>query len=98
MTDLVGRTALVTGGGRGIGRACSFRLAASGARVAVAARSTQEIERVASEIVAEGHEALGVRLNVADPADVRRAFSEVAERLGPVDILVNNAGIARSAL
>jgi NAD(P)-dependent dehydrogenase (short-subunit alcohol dehydrogenase family) len=98
MSGLQGRVALVTGGGRGIGRAIAVALAAEGARVAVSARSRDEIERVATEIAGGGGEAVAVTLDVSDPSDVARAFSEVRERLGHVDVLVNNAGIAKSAL
>jgi NAD(P)-dependent dehydrogenase (short-subunit alcohol dehydrogenase family) len=98
MGDHTGRVALVTGGGRGIGRAIALALAAEGARVAVTARSAAEIDAVAAEIRGGGGDALAVPLDVADPAAVRDAFATVGARLGPVDVLVNNAGIGRSAL
>jgi NAD(P)-dependent dehydrogenase (short-subunit alcohol dehydrogenase family) len=88
----------VTGGGRGIGRAVAVALAAEGAQVAVTARSAGEIEAVAAEIERAGGSAAAVALDVADPAEVRRAFAEARERLGEVDVLVNNAGVARSSL
>jgi NAD(P)-dependent dehydrogenase (short-subunit alcohol dehydrogenase family) len=93
-----GRLALVTGGGRGIGKAIALRFARAGIDVAVAARSRSEIDEVAALVAAEGRRSHAVTLDVADPDDVRRAFGEVREALGAVDILVNNAGIARSAL
>src|SRR5262245_38681698 len=98
MKHLTGRIALVTGGGRGIGRAVALALAAEGARVVVTARSTSEIDAVAAEIREAGGEAEALALDVTDPAAVRAVFAEVGERIGPVDVLVNNAGIGRSAL
>jgi NAD(P)-dependent dehydrogenase (short-subunit alcohol dehydrogenase family) len=98
MQSLLGRVALVTGGGRGIGRSVALALAEEGARVAVAARSADEIARVAEEVAAAGTECVAVTLDVTSPEDVRRAVEEVRGKLGDIDILVNNAGIARSAL
>jgi NAD(P)-dependent dehydrogenase (short-subunit alcohol dehydrogenase family) len=90
--------ALITGGGRGIGRAVAFAFAREGARVAVVARTGREVARVAEEIRAEcGVETIHAICDVSDLESVRRAFFEVQERLGRIDILVNNAGIAESA-
>lgn len=95
---LENKTALITGGGRGIGRAVAFAFAREGARVAIAARTVQQVEQVAAEIHAEfGSEALAVVCDVSDVESVRRAYAAVVERFGGVDILVNNAGIAESA-
>ncbi len=99
--ELAGRTAVVTGAGRGIGRAVALGLAEAGAAVVVAARTGREIEAVAVELSEEGHRALAVRCDVTDPASVER-LAEEASRLaedagGTVDILVNNAGAAHSA-
>jgi NAD(P)-dependent dehydrogenase (short-subunit alcohol dehydrogenase family) len=91
------RTALVTGGGRGIGRACVLGLARAGIAVAPAARTREETERVADEARALGARALAVTLDVGDAASVDRAVRAVTDALGPVDVLVNNAGIAQSA-
>ena len=84
------KTALITGGGRGIGRAIALALAREGIRVAVAARTAEQVEQVAHEI---GNDAIALVCDVADPESVARMF----ERVGSVDILVNNAGIAESA-
>ena len=91
------RVALVTGGGRGIGRACALALAKAGAIVAPAARTAAETERVAEECRAAGVRAHAVEIDVTNEASVVRAVRDVEARLGPVDILVNNAGIAQSA-
>ncbi len=84
------KTALITGGGRGIGRAIAFAFAREGIRIAVAARTAEQVEQVANEI---GNGAIALVCDVADPENVAQMF----ERVGAVDILVNNAGIAESA-
>ena len=94
--SLEGRGVVVTGCGRGIGRAVARRLAESGAAVVVSARSTEEIEDVAEELRADGLQAHAVRCDVANEASVAAMAEEAIERLGTVDILVNNAGIALS--
>ena len=88
-----GRTALVTGGGSGIGEACSLRLAAEGAKVAVLDLNAAGAEAVAARIAAEGGEAIAITVDVADPAAVETAVAEVVRRLGPLTMAVNNAGI-----
>ena len=90
---LAGKVAVVTGGGRGIGAATAHALARAGARVAVMARTTAQIDTVAAEIRAAGGVAEAVRLDVSDPGSVQQAIDEVVSRLGPVDILINNAGV-----
>jgi NAD(P)-dependent dehydrogenase (short-subunit alcohol dehydrogenase family) len=85
-----GKNALITGGGRGIGRAIALAFAREGIRIAVAARTAEQVEQVAHEI---GNGAIAVVCDVADPESVARMF----ERVGSVDILVNNAGVAESA-
>lgn len=87
--DLHGKTALVTGGGRGIGRATALALARCGARVVVTARSKDEIEAVAREIQSQEGDAVAIAGDVSREEDVRRLF----EQAGPVDILINNAAI-----
>src|SRR5688500_6415894 len=91
---LNGKTALVTGGGRGIGRAIALAFARQGARIAVAARTSEQVKEVAREI---GGGAIGLVCDVSDPESVTRMFAEMREQLGDADILVNNAGIAESA-
>src|SRR5262245_19715799 len=92
--SLQGRTALVTGGGRGIGRAVAERLAREGVRVAVAGRSEAELEEVAGLLGGGG---AALRLDVGDRADIARALPLLREKVGHVDILINNAGVAESA-
>jgi NAD(P)-dependent dehydrogenase (short-subunit alcohol dehydrogenase family) len=94
MTALAGRTAVITGGGRGIGRAVAETLAERGAAVLLAARSADELEATAAALRDGGAEAYAVRCDVTDEADVARLADAAGERLGDVDILINNAGAA----
>ena len=89
---LDGQVAVVTGGGRGIGRAIVRALARAGADVALCARSEVEIDAVAKEVVGLGRRAVAVPVDVAMWEDVRAFAARVQEHLGEVDILVNNAG------
>lgn len=93
------RIALITGGGRGIGRAIALAFAHEGANVAVAARTLEQVEQVAREIAGQFHrDALPIVCDVSDVASVEKAFSTVTENFGRgCDILVNNAGVAESA-
>jgi NAD(P)-dependent dehydrogenase (short-subunit alcohol dehydrogenase family) len=91
------RVALVTGGGRGIGRAVAAGLAAAGLAVAVAARTAAQVDATAAELRKTGGAALGIRLDVTDAASVVEAVARTVAELGAVDVLVNNAGIAESA-
>lgn len=90
---LKGRRALVTGGGRGIGRAIALAFAREGADVAVAARTEPEVKEVAGEVEALGRKGVALVADVAEPERVRGMVGAVEEALGPVEILVNNAGI-----
>ena len=93
MQRFAGRTAVITGASRGIGRATALRLAAEGAGVAVNyARSRDEAEAVVAEIAAAGGTAIAEQADVADPAAVAAMISRVLRRFGAVDVLVNNAG------
>ncbi|MGH7723210.1 MAG: SDR family oxidoreductase [Candidatus Dormibacteria bacterium] len=88
---LSGRTALITGGSRGIGRAIALAMAAAGARVAVCARHLEGCEAVATEIRAAGGEAIAVAGNVGHPEDAATIVGAVMSGLGALDVLVNNA-------
>jgi 3-oxoacyl-(acyl-carrier-protein) reductase len=96
MSRLEGKTALVTGGSRGIGRAIALQLAGLGANVAINYRSgKEEAEAVAREIRAIGPEALVVAADVSEAEQARNLVRQVVEKWGRLDILVNNAGITR---
>jgi NAD(P)-dependent dehydrogenase (short-subunit alcohol dehydrogenase family) len=90
---LIGQVAIVTGGGRGIGRAVAEALAAAGAAVSVAARSLDQIQMVADAILATGEQSLAIQTDVTDRCAVEHMVTVTERELGPVDLLVNNAGI-----
>lgn len=90
---------MVTGAGRGIGRAVAQTLASEGAKVVCASVTPANAERTAQEIAAAtGQETLGVAVNVSVAAEVEALFAKVTETFGRVDVLVNNAGITRDTL
>jgi len=91
--ELSGQVAVVTGGGRGIGRAVAQALAAAGAAVAVVARSSGALTQVAAGIHEMGGQAIAVTADVTEREAVERMVEQVQRRLGPVDLLVNGAGI-----
>ncbi|MCH8048431.1 MAG: SDR family oxidoreductase [Planctomycetes bacterium] len=90
------RVSLVTGAGRGIGRAIALGLAKAGHRVAVAARTLDQLDDVAAEIRAGGGEALPIVADLLDRPSAARLVDRVNEQWGPIDILVNNAGVGSS--
>lgn len=92
--ELAGRTALVTGGARGIGRACCELLARAGANVAINYRSHEAAARETAELVeAVGGRAFTIQADVSSADQVNHLVGEVTRSLGPIDLLVNNAGI-----
>ncbi len=93
MSELKGKTAVVTGASRGIGAATAREFAAQGCRVVLAARTASEIETIANEIRAGGGEAEAVACDVCLYADVGKAVSTARVKFGSLDILVNNAGV-----
>ena len=90
---LDGRVAIVTGGGRGIGRAIALAFAREGAKTVVSARTLSEIQGVAREIAALGQEALVIQADVSSEKKVARIVEETLAGFGTIDILVNNAAI-----
>jgi len=91
--ELIDNRALVTGGGRGIGRAISLALARQGAKVALLARTGSELDQVAGEIAELGRESLVVQADLADDEELHAGVTCVLEEWQGLDILVNNAGI-----
>ncbi|MCC6173938.1 MAG: SDR family oxidoreductase [Chloroflexi bacterium] len=91
--DLRGQVAIVTGGGRGIGRAIAERLAAAGAAVAVLARTSDQVQDTAQGIERSGGKALALMVDVTDGTAVEETVARTERDLGPVDLLVNNAAV-----
>ncbi len=94
--DLTGKNALITGASSGLGRHFAQVLSAAGARVAIAARRTERLAQLQSEIETHGGRALPIELDVCDAVSVRAAVTCAETELGPIHLLVNNAGIADS--
>ncbi len=91
--ELTGQVAVVTGGGRGLGRAFAEALAGAGATVALAARSAAQLAEVVAAIGRAGGHALAIPTDIADAGAVERMVATVEQQLGPVDLLINNAAI-----
>jgi len=98
--DLTNKKAIVTGGGRGLGRAIAVGLADFGADVALVSRTAAELETTARQVEARGRQALVYPMDVSKKADVEHIVNDVVSKWGRVDILVNNAGVdaARPAI
>jgi NAD(P)-dependent dehydrogenase (short-subunit alcohol dehydrogenase family) len=92
VTRLQGETALITGGGTGLGRAIALAFAREGAKVAVAGRRLDKLQEIAREIERQGGQALAIPCDVTSAEDAARAVAETATRFGTLNILVNNAG------
>jgi len=95
--DLAGRTALVTGGSRGLGLQIAEALGEAGARLVLTSRKAAELEAAAAHLARLGIDASWVAADASDPAEVKRVVAEAMTRLGHIDILVNNAGAAWGA-
>ena len=95
--DLRGKTALVTGGSRGLGLQMAHALGEAGARVMISARKADELEHAVAQLQGAGIDARWIAADAAQEADIHRLADETLERLGDVDILVNNAGAAWGA-
>lgn len=89
------KTAIITGAGRGIGRATAFALAKEGVKLGLLARTPEHVEQVAKELRAEGANVVIATADVADNAQVVKAIDTMVNELGKVDILINNAGISK---
>jgi len=98
MSQLANQIAVVTGAGRGIGRAIALKFAAEGADVVCVSRTAENSEKVAGEIRALGRKAWAHALDVADAAAVSATAETILAEAGKVDILVNNAGVTRDGL
>jgi len=96
--DLKGKTAVVTGAGRGIGRAIALKFAAHGADIAAVDLKTEFVQETADEVRKLGRRAWTVAANVAEAASVEAAVEQILKEAGRVDILVNNAGITKDGL
>jgi 3-oxoacyl-[acyl-carrier protein] reductase len=97
MFSLRDRVALVTGASQGIGRAVALALSCAGARVVIAARNGEKLQKLAEEIGAQGG-AFAVQMDVSDAQAVKAGFRQAIEHFGRLDILVNNAAITRDGL
>ena len=95
--DLQGKTALVTGGSRGLGLQMAHALGEAGARIMLSSRKAGDLEEAVAELQAAGIDARWIAADCAVESDIRRLADETLERMGPVDILVNNAGAAWGA-
>jgi NAD(P)-dependent dehydrogenase (short-subunit alcohol dehydrogenase family) len=93
MQLLSGETALITGAGKGIGRAIALALSAAGARTTLVSRTYSDVQQLAEEICARGGNAMAVAANVGDPKSVAPAIQTAESAFGPVTLLVNNAGV-----
>ncbi len=91
---LDGKTALVTGAGSGIGRACAVALAEAGAAVALADRNVESVQAASDEIASAGGKSVPVNVDIGDLKSIDTMIAEIGAELGPIDIAVNNAGIS----
>ncbi|HEY7099676.1 MAG TPA: 3-oxoacyl-[acyl-carrier-protein] reductase [Terriglobales bacterium] len=96
--SLAGRVAVVTGASQGIGRACALKLAQAGATLALAARSQDKLNELASHLSSAGAQAAVFPLDVGDEEQIKSSFKAIVTQFGKVDILVNNAGVTRDQL
>lgn len=95
--DLTGKTALVTGGSRGLGLQMAHALGEAGARVLLSSRKAEDLEQAAAELQAAGIDARWIAADCGKEEDIRRLADETLQRMGGVDILVNNAGASWGA-
>ncbi|HKV25294.1 MAG TPA: 3-oxoacyl-[acyl-carrier-protein] reductase [Candidatus Acidoferrum sp.] len=98
MFSLKDKVALLTGASQGIGRETALALAQAGAKVAAAARNEEKLRALVNDIVNAGGEALALKMDVADPEQIKAGFKLALEKFGRLDILINNAAITRDGL
>lgn len=92
--DLTGRSAIITGGSKGLGEAMAAGLASAGADVLLTSRNEEEVTKAANQIAADfGHKAIGIKADVTSEADVTAMVDRAIAEFGKIDILINNAGI-----
>lgn len=96
--EFKGQVAIVTGGGRGIGRAIAEGFAKNGVNVAVADINLDIANETATDITALGNKAIGIKLDVSNPEDVKKVFEDIRKEFSRIDILINNAGITKDSL
>lgn len=97
VNNLEGKVAIVTGAGRGVGKAISVSLAKAGCRVVLAARTRDQVEAVQKEILSQGGDALAIPTDLTMDEDIQRLVEESQAKWGAVDILINNAGWGKRA-
>ncbi len=95
MNNLTGKVAIITGARRGMGRTHALALAKAGAKIVVADISLEDCQKVVEEIISQGGEAMAIKCDVSQKAEVEEMIKKTVEKFGKIDILVNNAGIAQ---
>src|SRR5277367_1896870 len=98
MFNLKDKVALVTGASQGIGRETALALAQAGAKVAIAARNEEKLTTLVTDILAAGGDAIAIKMDVADPEQIKSGFKQTLEKFARLDILVNNSAITRDGL
>jgi NAD(P)-dependent dehydrogenase (short-subunit alcohol dehydrogenase family) len=96
MNEMIDKVALITGASSGIGRACAFKFAAEGARVALVARRADKLAEIAQEIAAKGGACKAIAADVTKETEIERGVRETVEAFGGIDVLINAAGIIGS--
>lgn len=95
MQDIKNKVALITGGGRGIGRATAIELAKEGVNIGLVGRTVENLEKVKAELEAYGVKVAVATANVSNLDEITKAVESIKSELGPIDILLNNAGISK---
>lgn len=98
MDKLTNKVALITGGGRGIGKEIAIKLAENGEKVCITARTKSQVDEVVHNLINHGYEAFGYTGDVKNPGDLSRIVNQITQNVGKIDVLVNNAGIANGGV